>query len=75
MTDSEKKFVRNMLARQRLGWEYLEAERTANLAGMITKDVLPSLQFAFAYTRSLPPRLESGFTKFYEALERGGKPC
>jgi hypothetical protein len=33
--------------------------------------VLPSFESSFAYTRTLPPRLESGFTKFYEALARG----
>ncbi len=75
MTNSEKEFALKVLAQQRLGWEYLEAERLANLAGTVTKDVLPSLQSSFAYARTLSPRLESGFTKFYEALGRGKKPC
>lgn len=75
MTESEKQFARTVLAKQRLGWEYLEAERLAKLAGLVTKDALLSLRHSFAYTRNLPPRLESGFTKFYEALARGGKPC
>jgi len=75
MTDPEKEFARTILAQQRRGWEYLEAERLANPVGMVTKDVLPSLQSSFAYSRTLPPRLESGFTEFYEALGRGGKPC
>jgi hypothetical protein len=75
MTNSEKEFARTILAQQQLGWDYLEAERLANLAGMVTKDILPALQSSFAYSRTLPPRLESGFTKFYEALGRGGNPC
>ena len=75
MTDSEKEFARTILARQQQGWDYLEAERVASLAGLVTKDILPSLQSSFSYSRTLPPRLESGFTKFYEALGRGSKPC
>ncbi len=74
MTDSEKEFARKILAQQKLGWEYLEAERVAKLATLVTKDVLPSLQSSFAYTLTLPPRLETGFVKFYEALGRAGKP-
>ena len=75
MTDAEKEFARKIFAQQREGWEYLEAERLAKLAGTVTKEILPSLQSSFAYARTLPPRLESGFTQFYEALERGGRAC
>jgi len=75
VTESEKQFARNILAKQQAGWEYLEAERLANLATMVTKDVLPSLQSSFAYARTLSPRPESGFSKFYEALGLGIKQC
>ena len=75
MTESEKEFARAILARQRTGWEYLEAERWANLPNMVTKDVLPAFQSSFSYAQTLPPRIESGFVKFYEALGRGRKQC
>ncbi len=75
MTNAEKEFARKILMQQRLGWDYLEAERLVNLSGTVTKDVLPSLQSSYAYARTLSPRMESGFTKFYEALARGDKPC
>jgi hypothetical protein len=71
MNESEKRFARSTIARQQMGWDHLEAERLAALVGIVTKDVLPSFESSFAYTRTLPPRLESGFTKFYEALARG----
>ena len=75
VTNSQKEFARKILAQQRLGWEYLEAERSARLAGMMTKDVLPSLQTSFAYSLTLEPRLHSGFVEFYAALSRGKKQC
>jgi hypothetical protein len=75
VTESEKHFARAILARQKTGWAYLEAERLSNLANTVTKDVLPSLQSSFAYSLTLPHRLESGFTEFYAALGRGAKPC
>ncbi|MFZ4508462.1 MAG: hypothetical protein ACOYON_12280 [Fimbriimonas sp.] len=74
MTAAQKEFARRILAQQKLGWDYLEAERSANLVGMNTPDVLPTLDSSFAYTLTLPPRLESGFVEFYKALGRAAKP-
>lgn len=75
MTPLEKEAALRLLERQRSGWAFLEEERKATIAKIVTKDVLPSLQSSFAYTLQLPARLESGFTLFYRALARGAKRC
>lgn len=66
----EKTFAREILAQQKVAWDYLEAERVDRLRATVTKDVIGSFDSAFAYAQTLPPRMESGFVEFYRALSR-----
>ncbi len=75
VTEADALFAREMFARQKAGWAYLEAERLAGLPATVTKNVLPLLQSSFTYSQTLPPRLESGFVEFYAALRRAKERC
>ena len=75
MANGNRVDQRDLLRRARIGWDYLETERTTNLANMVTKDVLPGLESSFAYSQTLPARMTSGFAAFYQALGRESGRC
>ena len=68
MTEVER--IREMLKRQQVGWDFIAAERRAALPLTDTVKVLPLFNSAFEYSKTQPPRMESGFTAFYKALAR-----
>jgi len=72
---SAKVSEREMLDQMRIGWDYLEAERKQNLAEVVTKDALPALESSFAYSQTLPARMDCGFVAFYQALGRSSGRC
>ncbi|HEY3779988.1 MAG TPA: hypothetical protein VGL56_02815 [Fimbriimonadaceae bacterium] len=67
---SEIERMREMYKRQKAGWDYIDAERRAALPLTDTVAMLPLFNTSFEYSKTLPPRLESGFTAFYAALSR-----
>jgi hypothetical protein len=71
MTASEREAAKEMLKRQRVGWEYLAEERKAMVRSTVTRDAVQALQSSFEYAQTLPPRLNSGLVQFYLVLARG----
>lgn len=66
---------RELLARMRVGWDYIASERSLALANVITKDSIGAFETSFAYSQTLPPRTESGFVEFYRLLGRESGRC
>ena len=75
MEKTDKVSERDMLERMRVGWAYLESERRQNLVNVVTKDALPAFESSFAYSQTLPARVDSGLVAFYRALGRKSGRC
>ncbi len=62
--------MREELARREIGYAILEEERRARIRAIVTKNVTPFYDTAFAVARKKPMRTSSGLVHWHEAMRR-----
>ncbi len=62
--------MREEFARREIGYAILEEERRARIRAIVTKDVTPLYDSAFAIARKKPMRTSSGLVHWHEAMRR-----